>query len=154
MQEGEIQIPLWMQQKGYLTLCHSHHRLALYHYISATLLPHSYFLSSTGDLGASGNLPQISFIQFLAVMNQLSLVLLSSVSLLRYKEGRSPVHCTLQLEGSAATSFTPWAALGMGRSSFALQEFPCLWHFPTSRLLLLLLMLPCSQQVWNKFQCS
>lgn len=75
------------------------------------------------------------------------------VCLLRYREGRSPDHLTLQVEGSAVTSLTPWAALGMGRSSFALQESPCLWHFPTSRLLLLLLMLPHSQHTWSKFQC-
>lgn len=86
----------------------------------------------------------------LGVSNQLFFIQL--LSLFRYKEGRSPVHCTLQMEGSAGTSLTPWAALGMGKSSFALQEFPCLWHFPPSGLQLLLLILPHSQHKWNK--CS
>lgn len=123
---GEIQILLWRQRKRALTLYHSRPGLALYHYItgcsaaSLMLFKFSWRLTRFGESSPKE--------LHLGVSNQLFFIQL--LSLFRYKEGRSPVHCTLQVEGSAGTSLTPWAALGMGRSSFALQEFPCLWHFP------------------------
>lgn len=146
---GEIQIPLWMQQKSDFTLCHPHPRSALYHYI--WLLFCLTLLSSTGDSGASGNLPQMSFIQFLGVrISSFWYSCLMWVCPDTRKVGAEfSAHCSwkgLLEHSSPHEQLWGWEGAVLLHMSFHVNGISPPPPLP------FLLMLPHSRHMWSKFQ--